>query len=227
MLCPLPCAARSMPTALWCRPFPWPPAAPPLAQLRAVPSGPVTATKSRAQRCPTLPVRSCSHHEASPQLLCSSLRAPKDCSGSPYILDLSQPLYFTFGCCLILWHLDQHPVLELRPCSAKQGRTIPSLTWVAFLGIMHPRVQFGCQGTPLTNVQLTINLEHLNLFPWSVSLASIPLVYMYLELSYPRCRIQHVCLLNFMRLVNAQPSSFRDLSARPLCPQGHQQLLLN
>jgi len=53
-------------------PFP----APPLTQLHAVPSGPVAVTQSRAQRCPPLPVRSCSRHEASPQLLCSALRKP-------------------------------------------------------------------------------------------------------------------------------------------------------
>ena len=44
---------------------------PPLAQLHAVRSGPVAVTQSRAQLCLPLPVRSCSYHEASPQLLCS------------------------------------------------------------------------------------------------------------------------------------------------------------
>ena len=53
--CPLPWAGCSMRTALWCRPFPSPPAAPPLTQLHAVPSGPVTVTQSRAQRCPSAP----------------------------------------------------------------------------------------------------------------------------------------------------------------------------
>jgi len=57
-------AAHSMPTALCCSPCPWPPAAPPLTQLHALPSGPVAVTQSRAQRCPPLSVRSCSRHEA-------------------------------------------------------------------------------------------------------------------------------------------------------------------
>ena len=65
-----------------------PPAHPPtpLAQLHAVPSGPVAVTESRAQRCPLLPVRNCSHHEASPQLLCSGPNAPRGLRHSLYIL---------------------------------------------------------------------------------------------------------------------------------------------
>jgi len=53
-LCPLPWAARSMSTTLWCRPFPSPPAAPPLTQLHAVPSGPVAVTEQSS----ALPLRS-------------------------------------------------------------------------------------------------------------------------------------------------------------------------
>jgi len=53
--CPLPWAGCSMPTALWCRPFPSPPAAPPLTQHHAVPLGPVAVTQSRAQGCPSTP----------------------------------------------------------------------------------------------------------------------------------------------------------------------------
>ena len=66
--CPQPCAAHSISPALWCRPFPSPP---------AVPSGPVAVRESRAQRCPLLPVRSCSRHQASPQLLCSALNSER------------------------------------------------------------------------------------------------------------------------------------------------------
>jgi len=37
-------ALRAVPTALWCRPFPWPAAASPLTQLHAILSGPVAVT---------------------------------------------------------------------------------------------------------------------------------------------------------------------------------------
>jgi len=53
------------------------PPRPPLAQLHAVPSGPIAVTQSRAQHCPPLPVRSCSRHDASPQLLCSGPSTPR------------------------------------------------------------------------------------------------------------------------------------------------------
>lgn len=38
----------------------------------------VWSPESRAQRCPPLPMRSCSCHEAFPQLLCSGLNKPRD-----------------------------------------------------------------------------------------------------------------------------------------------------
>ena len=50
----------------------------PPTQLHAVPSGPVAVTQSRAQRCPLLPVRSCSRHQASPQP--ALLQAEQYCS---------------------------------------------------------------------------------------------------------------------------------------------------
>jgi len=70
---PLPWAARSVPTALWCRSFPNSHSAPPLTHPHAVPSGPFAVTESRAQCCS---VRSCSCHQASPQLICSGLSKP-------------------------------------------------------------------------------------------------------------------------------------------------------
>ena len=82
-LCPLPWAARSMPTTLWCRPFPSPPAAPPLTQLHVVPSGPVAVTESRAQ------------------LLCSGLNKPRHLSCSSYILSSRAFPIFT----VLLWML--------------------------------------------------------------------------------------------------------------------------
>ena len=70
--CPLPSGAD---------PFPNTPS-PPLIQLHAVPSGPVAVTQSRAQ----LTVRSCSRHEASPQLSCSGLSKPRALSCSSHTL---------------------------------------------------------------------------------------------------------------------------------------------
>lgn len=51
-----------------------------------VPSGPVTITESRAQHCPALLVRSCSHHEGSCQLPYSALSTLRDLSHSSHIL---------------------------------------------------------------------------------------------------------------------------------------------
>ena len=82
---------------------------PPLAQLHAIPSGPVAVTQSRAQRCPPLPVRSCSHHEASRQpadghdgakkpsreyrILWPALRRPRGwLAGSPCHTEQGQPV---------------------------------------------------------------------------------------------------------------------------------------
>ena len=90
-------------------------------QLRAVASGPVGA--------PPLPVRSCSRHEASPQLLCSGLSKPRDLSHSSYTLPSG---FFTilvalsFGHSLIALCLPyivptkMHPVQEVRLHSAEQ-----------------------------------------------------------------------------------------------------------
>ena len=80
--CSLSSSTGAMPTVLWCRPCLASQSQilvnrPPLTQLHAVPSGPVTVTQSRAQRSPPLPVRSCSRHEAFPQLLCSALSKPR------------------------------------------------------------------------------------------------------------------------------------------------------
>ena len=69
-----------------------------------------------------LPVRSCSHHEGSPQLLCSGLSKPRDHSRSSHTLP-STPLTIFIA---MLWTLsdsflsfsrsgtDPHAVLELR-----------------------------------------------------------------------------------------------------------------
>jgi len=62
-----------MPTALWSRPCPSAPAAPPLTQLHAIPSGPLAVTQSRAQRCPSAPCEELQLPSVlpSPPLLCA------------------------------------------------------------------------------------------------------------------------------------------------------------
>ena len=135
-LCPLPWAARSMPTTLWCRPFPLPPAAPPLAQLHSVPSGPVTV-RAELSAAPPLPVRSCSRHEASPQLLCSALSMPRDLNCCTYVV-YSRPFTIIVA---LLWMLlnSLMPFLYSGAKPAPSGggeaaqhrteQTIPPLAW--------------------------------------------------------------------------------------------------
>ena len=64
---PLPWAGYSMPITLWCRPFPSPPAAPPLTQLHPFPRALSLSQRAELSVAPLLPVRSCSRHQASPQ----------------------------------------------------------------------------------------------------------------------------------------------------------------
>ena len=75
-------------------------------QLPAIPLGAVAVTESRAQRCPPLPVRSCSCHEASPQLFCSGLSTPRDLNHS------SQTLPSDPSCiCSSPFHTDKFYIL--------------------------------------------------------------------------------------------------------------------
>ena len=75
--CPLPWSGCSMPTVLWCRAFPNPRPSPGTAPCRSL--GPVAVTQSRAQRCPPLPMRSCSRHQAplSSSALCPAHPGPQ------------------------------------------------------------------------------------------------------------------------------------------------------
>ena len=69
--------------------------------------------ESRAQRCLLLPVRSCSCHEASPQLLCSGLNKPRHFSHSSRTLPLSGcPL--TVVCPSGIVAPERHTVLEVK-----------------------------------------------------------------------------------------------------------------
>jgi len=96
-----------------------------------------------------LPVRSYSHREASPYLLCSGLSTPRDLSCSPYILP-SVPLTIfvvIFGHCLILCPCIVAPK---RAPSARGEAAQRRAEWdnlspclVAVLGLVHPRVRWG------------------------------------------------------------------------------------
>ena len=72
VLCPPPSGADPVPN-------------PPLTQLHTIPSGPVSITREQSSALPH-PVRSCSRHEASPQLLCSGLSKPRGLSCSSHTL---------------------------------------------------------------------------------------------------------------------------------------------
>ena len=99
--CLLPWGAVPCPMPSEAEPFPNPPI-PPLTHFHAVPSGPVVVTESRAQRCPPLPVRSCSCHEASLSLLCSGPNKPRGLSCSSYLLPFKPFTIFA----ALLWTLS-------------------------------------------------------------------------------------------------------------------------
>ena len=136
-----------MPTKDSPHPFPDIQPAPPLTQLHAVPSGPVAVTQSRAQRCPPLPVRSRSRHQASPQLLCSGLNNPRDFSCCSHTV-LSRPSTIIS---VLLWMLS-NSFMSLsyrgsKPAPNAGGEvTKHRAEWdnlfpcsVAALGLMYPR----------------------------------------------------------------------------------------
>lgn len=104
-----------------------------LTQLYAIPSGPIAVTETRAQSCLTLPVRSCRHHEGTPQLLCYVLSTLRDCSCSSYVLPSGSFIIFI----ALFWMLSNrapytvapnlHAVLEVRPHSTyHRGQSLPS-----------------------------------------------------------------------------------------------------
>ena len=122
------------------------PSSPPLAQLHAVPSGPVAVTQSRAQRCPPLPVRSCSRHERSPQLLCSALSTQKVFSFTIFVTSLWM---FSHGFMFLHCATQTDPVLKVRLHSVEKNEAIPSPARLAGLGPMHCRVQLALVATTI------------------------------------------------------------------------------
>jgi len=74
--CPPPCGAAPVPNPQL--PLPW---------HSSVPFPRALSLSHRAElsAAPPLPVRSCSRHQASPQLLCSALSTPRDLSSSSYV----------------------------------------------------------------------------------------------------------------------------------------------
>jgi len=150
------------------------PPGPPLAQLHAVPSGHVAVTHSSAQRCPTLPVRSCSHHEASPQLLCSVLNQPRALSCSPYTIPSVLSTIFV----ALFWTLSDSfipfcNVVHIAAHSAQDEATPHRAVWDnrflqsssdAMLDALQIMVGLpGCLYTLLTHAQLAVNMHHADL----------------------------------------------------------------
>jgi len=81
----------------------------------SVPSGPVAVThRAELSAAPPLPVRSCSLHEASPQLLCSVLRKPRDLSCSSHVL-LSRPFPTLAALLWMLSNIDFYVFLMVAP----------------------------------------------------------------------------------------------------------------
>ena len=85
--------------------------------------------RAELSTAPPLPVRNCSHHEASPQLLCSGLSKPRDLSHSSYISPCK-----SFGCYLIV--LCPSYIVGAPNCTQcrrwgciTQSRTTSPLTW--------------------------------------------------------------------------------------------------
>ena len=105
----------------------------------------------------------CSHHEASPQLLCSSRGTPRDLSCSSYILP-SRPFttFVALLCTLIMLcpsDIVAHKLLEMRPHSSEQSRTTPSLTRLAVWAWCTPEYSwlFWLHSTLRDHIQLDIN----------------------------------------------------------------------
>ena len=124
--------------------------------------------ESRAQHCPFTPFECCSHHETSPQLLCSGLNESKDISHSSCI--------FPFRLFSILIAFHKHSLIVLSPyivvpksaCSAQCEATVPAESRVeqSFLlptGGARPDApqsvvgHFGSQGTLPSQTQLAVN----------------------------------------------------------------------
>jgi len=133
-------------------PFPETQADPPLTQLHAILSGPVTVTESRAQYYPSAP---CEVTISPPLSLCSGLNKPKG-SASPHTscpLDPSPPLYPE--CSLIVLHPSY--IVEPKPSAqdeAAQNReewdsSPPSSSSSAGPGALQGAVgPLRCQGSP-------------------------------------------------------------------------------
>ena len=114
-----------------------------------------------------LPVRSCSRHEASPQLLCSGLSTPRDLSCSSYTLpsDASPLLLPSLEHSLIaLW---PSYIVAPKPAPSGGGEATqhrarwgsPPLTRWHCWAWSTPEYGwlFGCQGTLLAHIQLAVS----------------------------------------------------------------------
>ena len=126
-----------MPAALWCSPCPQPPAAPPLTQLRAVPSGPVAVTQSRAQCCLSVPCEELQPPWGLPsapllwaeQIQGRQLPRMHLCLSTCHHL-CSPPLdnLLIVSCPSYIVAPKQHPVLQARPHQCRGESTTPTLS---------------------------------------------------------------------------------------------------
>ena len=92
--------------------------------------------RAELSAAPPLPVRSCSRHEASPQLLCCGLSKPGDLSHSSYSCH-SRPSFifvallwmFSNSSMFLNWGALNCTVLEVRPHKCRAGDFLPAVNF--------------------------------------------------------------------------------------------------
>ena len=119
----------AMPTALWCRPCPQPPSAPPQHSSMPFPRALSLLQGTELSAAPLLPVRSCSRHQASPQLLCSVLNNPRDLNHPSYIFP-------SIPCPILVPSFGYSHIVFSPLCPV-----VPNLHPVAMLGLVRSRTQ--------------------------------------------------------------------------------------
>ena len=117
-----------------------------------------------------------------------------------------------------------------QPAPSAEGETTqgraeqdnPSLLPVAVLGLVHPGVPLGCQGTLLAHVPLAVSQNPQIPFCGLHFSLSSPSLYLQPELPSPRHKIQHLLLLSFMRSVIAQSFNLSGPQGKKSCVSNRQ-----
>ena len=149
-------------------------------------------------------------------LIFSKLKTSRDLSCSSEVLPSRDPSSKYFGCSLSVLHPSYILVPQPAPSAggeATQHRAEqdnPSPRLVAALGLMHSRVWLALLASR-AHCWLMFNLLSTRTprlhFPWGCSPCNLQCCT--LRLPCPKCRIQHLPLLNFMWLLITQTSNHR------------------